>query len=115
MQFGYWLLIGYMKTLAVLKRQQFKNSESDKAKPRDSKYQWFYIYDNKMKKGLDEFQSKDKGKNIQYILFPFIAFLQKESNRLTDIDKRIKSLNPLICIPKIGLSYNCLFYVRIFR
>ncbi len=67
------------------------------------------IHDNEEGQSLDKYESESEGKDIRYILFPFIAPLplQKESNRPTDMDKGIKSLNHLIYISKIDLSYNC--------
>ncbi len=46
-----------------------------------------------------------KGEGVGYIPFPFVApppLLRKESNRLTDLSEGTKSLNHLVCIPKIG-------------
>ena len=86
----------------MLKRQQFKDSGCDKIKPRGSKCQQLYIHDNKEGKGLDKFEDEGKRKDIRYILLLFVAPFQKESNYLIDMGKRTKSLNYLICIPKIG-------------
>ncbi len=73
------------------------------------------MHDVKEKEGLDKFKSEGEGKDIGYIPFPFVALPQKESNRLTDMDEKIMSLNHLICIPKIGYSYNSLLCVRVPR
>ncbi len=91
-----------MKTPAMLKRQRFKDSGSDKTEPRDSKRQWLNAHNDKEGEGLDEFEGEGEGKNIGYILFLFVAPPQNGSNRSTDIGKGIKSLNHLVYIPKIS-------------
>ena len=69
---------------------------------RGSKCQRLYMHDNKEKKSLDKFKGEGKREDIEYVFLLFIALLQKESNRLTDMGKRTKSLNHLVCISKIG-------------
>ena len=101
-QFHYWLLIGCMNTPAMLKRQRFKDSESDKTEPKRLKRECLDERDNKKGNSLD----KDKGEmeDARYVPSPFILLLplpQKVSNRLSDLDKGIKSQNYLVCIPKI--------------
>ena len=93
-----------MKILAVLKYQQFEDNRSDKTKLKDSKCQRLDAYDNKEGENLDKLEGKDKGEgeDIGYTPLPFIALLQKESNRLTDISEGINSLNHLVYILKIG-------------
>ncbi len=73
------------------------------------------MYDNEEEKGLDEFEGEGEGEDIRYIPLPFVARPQKESNRSTNMSKRIRSLNYLVYIPKIGSSYNCLVCVRVSR
>ena len=85
-----------MKTLAILKRQQFKDSKSEKTEPRGSKCRWLYARGNEEGESLDEFESEGEGEVIEYIPFPFVTPPQKESNDLTDMGKGIKSLNHLI-------------------
>ena len=72
-QFNYYLLIRCIKTSAVLKRQQLKDSESDKTESSVSKCQWLDMHDNEEWQSLDEYESEDKGK--RYIFLPFIALL----------------------------------------
>ncbi len=90
------------KTPAVLKRQQFEHSGSDETELRGSKRQRLDLRDDEVGEGLDKFESEDEGEDIGYVLFPFIAPPRKESNRLTDIGEGTRSLNYLVCIPKIG-------------
>lgn len=73
------------------------------------------MYDNEEGKSLDKFESEDKREDIGYVPFFFVIPPQKESNRLIDMGKGIKSLNHLVCIPKIGLLYNCLLCIRVVR
>lgn len=67
-----------------------------------SKYQYCVdVYHNEEKQGLD----RSEGKNDRYIplFFVFLHFFsQKVSNRPTDLDNRLKSLNHLVYILKIG-------------
>lgn len=91
-----------MKTLVILKRQQFKDSRSDKTEPRGSKYQRLDKRDNKEENGLDEDEGKIK--SAKYVSPPFIflsLLFQKVSNCLSNLGKRIRSLNYLIYIPKV--------------
>ena len=90
------------KTPVMLKCQRFEDNGSDKMEPRGLKRQQLDLRDDKEEEGLDKFEGKGEGKGIGYIPFFFIVFFQKESNCLTDMGKGIKSLNYLICIPKIG-------------
>lgn len=81
----------------MLKRQQFKNGESDKTELNVSKRPQLDVYDNKEGQGL----KKCKSKSEIYVLFPFIAHIfpsQKKLNRPTDLDKGTKSLNYLVYI-----------------
>lgn len=72
-QFYYYLLIRYIKTPAMLKHQQFEDSESDETESRVSKYQQLDEYDNKERQGFNKYENKDKGQ--KYVLFPFVASL----------------------------------------
>ncbi len=67
------------------------------------------VHDDKEEQSLVKYKCEDEEKDIEYVSLPFVTPppLRKESNRLTDIDDGTKSLNYLVCIPKIGLSYNC--------
>ena len=80
----------------MLKHQQFKNTKSDKTEPKGSKRWQLDLRDNKERKSLNKFKDKGDRKNIGYILFLFIISPQKKSNCLTNMGKRIKSLNYLI-------------------
>ncbi len=60
-QFQYCLLIGCIKTAAVLKRQRFEDSESDETEPRVSKRQRVDVYDNEEGQGLDKYESEGEG------------------------------------------------------
>ena len=86
----------------MLKRQQFKDSGSDKMEPRDSKRQWLDLYNDEHEEGLDEFEGEGEGEGIEYVLFFFVAPFQKESNCPTDMGKVTRSVNHLVYIPKIG-------------
>ena len=100
-QFYYWLLIRCIKTSAMLKRQRFEDSRSDKMEPKGSKRQRLDKRDNKERNGLDG----DEGKimDVRYIppLFIPLLFPRKVSNRRSDLGKGIRSLNHLVCISKI--------------
>ena len=101
-KFHYWLLIRCMKMLAVLKRQQFKNSGNDETELKRSKHQCLNKRDNEERNSLDKDKSEIEG--ARYVLFAFVFLLflpQKVSNRLSDLDKGTKSLNHLVCISKI--------------
>ena len=92
--FQYCLLIGCIKT-AALKRQQFEDSESDAIEPRASKRPRVDAHNNKKWQGLDEYQ----GKGGRYIPLPPLP--QKESNRPINLAEGTRSLNHLVCIPKL--------------
>ncbi len=91
-----------MKTTAVLKRQRFEDSESDKTKPRGLKRQRLDMREDEEGEGVDKFEGEGERENIGYVPFLFIAPPQKESNRPIDMGKGIRSLNHLVCIPKMG-------------
>ncbi len=105
-QFQYCLLIGCIKTAAVLKCQRFEDSKSKEIEPRVSKRQHVGVHDNEERLSLDEYEGE--GEDVRYVPLPFVAppSPRKESNRPIDIGKGTRSLNHLVCIPKIGLSYN---------
>ncbi len=65
------------------------------------------VHDNKERLSLDKYKGEREG--IGYIPLPFVTPPppQKRSNRPTDMGEGTRSQNHLICIPKIGLSYNC--------
>ena len=65
--------------------------------------------DYKQGQNLDKYKDENKGKDIGYVPLPFITLPppQQESNHPTDMDKGTRSLNHLLCIRIIGLSYNC--------
>ena len=79
----------------MLKCHRFKDSGSDVTEPKASKREQMDKHDNEEGQGLDEYQGKDD----RYVPLPPCS--QKESNRLTHLGKRIKSLNHLVCIPKL--------------
>ncbi len=59
---------------------------------------------------MDEYEGKGEREDVGYVPLLFIALhppTLNESNRLTDMGEGIRSLNHLVYIPKIGLSYNC--------
>ncbi len=91
-----------MKTVVVLKRQRFEDSGSDVTEPRGSKRQRLDARDDEEGEDLDEFESEGEREDIGYVPLPFVAPPQKESNRPTDMGEGTKSLNHLVCIPKIG-------------
>ncbi len=84
-----------MKTAVVLQRHRFEDSGSDVTEPRGSKRQRLDGRDNEEGEDLDEFESEDEREDIGYVLLPFVAPPQKESNRPTDMGKGIRSLNHL--------------------
>ena len=88
----------------MLKRQRLEDSGNDKTEPRNSKCQQLDVRDDGEGESLDEFEGKNEGKNTGYVPLPFVAnpLPQKESNRPTDLGEGTKSLNHLVCIPKIG-------------
>lgn len=86
----------------MLKRQRFKDSKSDKIALKVEKCQRLNEYNNKEGQGLDKYDGEGEGD--RYIFFAFITLIplfQKELNRLSDLSKRPRSLNHLVCIPKI--------------
>lgn len=92
------MLIVYIKTLAILKCQRFDDSDSKERASRVYKCQRIDESDNE-KQGLDEYESEING----YIFLPPacpLSLPQKKSNRLSDLDKRTRSLIHLICISK---------------
>ena len=108
-QFYYWLLIRYMKMLAMLQRQRFENNRSDETEPRVWKRQRLDERDNEEKNGLDEDEGEIEG--AKYVSSPFIPLLlpQKMSNRPSNLGKGTKSLNHLIYVPKICYSRSANF------
>ncbi len=62
-----------MKTVAVLKRQWFKDSGSDVTEPRGSKRQRLDVCDDEEGEGLDEFESEGEREHIGYIPLFFVA------------------------------------------
>lgn len=101
-------------TAAVLMYQQFEDSKSNEIKSKISKRQHIDIYDNEKRHGLDKYkgESEDEGEDegIKYVFLLFVTYhppSQKKLNRPTDLDKRTRSLNYLVYIPKIGQSDNC--------
>lgn len=58
-QFQYYLLIEYIKTPMALKRQWFKDSESNATEPKASKCPCVDVYDNKKEQNLEEYKDKD--------------------------------------------------------
>ncbi len=91
----------------MFKRQQFEDSKSEETEPRISKRQRVNVYDDKEGLSLDEYEGE--GEDIGYIPLLFVALPppRKKSNRPIDMGEGTRSLNHLVCIPKIGLSYNC--------
>ena len=92
----------FYKTPTVFKHQRFEDNGSNKIELRGSKHQRLDLRDDEEEEGLDKFEGKSEGEDIGYVLFLFIAPLQKESNCVTNIGKGTKSLNHLVYIPKIG-------------
>ena len=102
-QFHYWLLIRCMKTPALLKRQRFEESGSDETEPKRLKRQRLDERDDEEGNSLDEDEGEIEG--ARYVLFPFVLLLllpQKVSNCPSDLGEKIRSLNHLVCIPKIS-------------
>ena len=102
-----------MKALMELKCQRFGDNKSEKIEARKSKCQRLDEHNDNEKNGLDdkERNSLDKDKsdidNGRYILIPFVSlslFLQKVSNRPSDLGKVIKSLKHIVCIPQVCYS-----------
>ncbi len=86
----------------VLKRQRFEDSKSDETEPRGSKRQPLDSRDDEEGEGLDKFEGEGEWEDIEYVPFSCVASLWKESNRPTDMGEGTRSLNHLVCIPKIG-------------
>ena len=109
-QFHYWLLIRCMKTPALLKCQRFEESESDETEPKGSKRQCLDERDDEKGNSLDEDEAEIEG--ARYVPSPFVPLPplpQKVSNRLSDLGEGTRSLNHLICIPKICYSRSANF------
>ena len=88
--------------LAVLKCQQFKKSGSDKTELKGSKRQRLDKRDDEKENSLDK--DDDKIKSTRYIPPSFVLFsplFRKVLNCSSDLGKGTRSLNYLICIPKI--------------
>lgn len=81
--FHYCLLIEYIKTPMVLKRQQFKDSKSDVTESKTQKRLRVDKNNNLKRQNLDKYQDKES----KYILF--LPHFQKEVNCLINLDKRI--------------------------
>lgn len=64
---------------AVLKRQQFECSETNKMESSISKYLRLDVNNNKKKQGLDKYESKDEDKRYIFFLLLFIFFLLEGS------------------------------------
>ena len=99
-----------MKTPALLKQQQFEESRNDKTEAKGSKRQCLDEYDDEEGNSLDEDESEIEV--ARYVLPPFIPLLplpQKVSNRPSDLGEGTRSLNHLVCIPKICYSRSANF------
>lgn len=66
-QFHYYLLIEYIITLAMLKRQWFKDSESDEMQSSVSNRQQLDMHDDEEGQGLDKYKSEAEGE--RYVFF----------------------------------------------
>lgn len=93
----------------MLKHQQFEDNEIDIMESKISKRQHVDIYNNKKGENLEKYMANN---NIYVHLF---SYLQKESNRLIDLNKKKKNLNHLLYITKFGQSNNCQLCVRVSR
>ena len=107
-----------MKTLVLLKHQRFGDSGSDKTESRRSKSQYLDECDNEEGNGLDNEKENDLDKDEgeieddRYVPLPFVfllLFLQKVSNRPSDLGERIKRLRHIVCILIICYSRNANF------
>ena len=99
-----------MKTLAVLKCQQFEESGIDETEPKGSKCQHLDNCDNKKRNSLNK--NEGEIESARYVSPPFVPLPplpQKVSNRPSDLGKGTKSLNHLVCISKICYSRNANF------
>ncbi len=90
------------KTPAMLKHQWFEDSGSDKWESKGSKRQRLDLCDDGEGESLDEFEGESEREDIGYVPLLFVAPLQKESNRPTDMGEGIRSLNHLVYILIIG-------------
>ena len=72
-QFNYWFLMRCMKTPAILKRQRFKDSESNETKSSRSKCQHLNKRDNEKRNVFNK--DKDEIKGARYIPPLFIPLL----------------------------------------
>ena len=109
-QFHYWLLIRCMKTPALLKRQRFEESGSDETEPKGSKRQRLDERDNEEGNSLDEDEGEIEG--ARYVPPPLVLLPplpRKVSNRPSDLSEGTRSLNHLVCIPKIYYSRSANF------
>ena len=79
----------------MLKRQEFEDSENDATEPKTSKCPRVDRHNSEEGQSSEKYQ--DKGG--RYV--PLCPYPQKESNRPTDLSKGTKSINHLICIPKL--------------
>ena len=107
-----------MKTLAVLKRQQFGDSGSDETELRRSKRQRLDERDNKEENnldneegnGLDEDECEiESGRYVPPPFVPLPPLSRNMSNRPSDLGEGIKSLKHIICIPKVCYSRSANF------
>lgn len=109
-QFHYWLLIRCMKTPALLKRQRFEESGSDETEPKGLKRQRLDERDDEEGNSLDEDEGEIEG--ARYVPPPFVPLPplpRKVSNRPSDLGEGTRSLNHLVCIPKICYSRSANF------
>lgn len=95
-QFQYCLLTRCIKTPAVFKCQQFEDTDSDVTEPSALKRLRMDEHDNEEGQSSDKYQDKS-GRYVRLLPRP-----RKESNRLTDLGEGIRSLNHLVCIPKLS-------------
>ena len=112
-QFHYWLLIKCMKTPALLKRQRFKEGGSDETEPKGSKRQRLDECDDEEGNSLDE--DEDEMEGARYVPPPFVplpSLPQKVSNCPSDLGKGTRSLNHLVCLPKICYSRSANFALK---
>ena len=95
---------------ALFKRQRFEKSGSDETEPKGSKRQRLDERDNKEGSNLDENESEIEG--ARYVPPPFVflpLFSRKVSNRPSNLGEGTRSLNHLVCIPKIYYSRSANF------
>lgn len=99
-----------MKTPALLKRQRFEESGSDETEPKGSKRQRLDERDDEEGNSLDEDEGEIEG--ARYVPPPFVPLPplpRKVSNRPSDLGEGTRSLNHLVCIPKICYSRSANF------